>query len=363
MNASSFEKLYIRDQLAEAIRSRINTGAWSDHLPSERWLSHEFGVGRDQIHQAILKLRELDVVSLVGRRNRISSANAKAKKPMSVVFLTPQKLQDASRGFLFCLDHLRHRLSRKNIPVLVETSVNMSEHSTGKRLKRFTHQHPQALWILHRATPTVQRWFHNQGLPVIILGSASNNITAPYIDIDHAAAVRHSLGVMQRAGHALENILLLRPNNQLEGVQRMEESFRCALNAKQTASWVVKYSEDNTGLINKLRHAFNQPNNTPQGIITTSLRAALFLNGWLSAESGLVTGRDVSLICLADGSSLKHLHPSVAYYGVDRQKFANQLMIRVNRLLAGERGQKNKLATLLIPDFVSGDSVCKWARQ
>ncbi|MGB0992031.1 MAG: GntR family transcriptional regulator [Akkermansiaceae bacterium] len=357
MNASKFEKQYVRDQAAEVISEKIRSGAWSDHLPSERWLSQHLGVGRDQIHQAILKLREQGVISLSKRRNQIKSTNTTTKSPITVVFLTPQKLQDASRSFLFCLDHLRHRLDRKNIPVRVETSVNMNAVAVGKRLKKFTHQYPQALWILHRATPAVQQWFQSQDLPMIILGTASNKITAPYVDIDHQAAVRHAIGVMQRAGHPLSSILLLRPNNLLEGIQSIETSYRIAMDHHRVDAAVMSYPEKPSALRKKLTSLFRKNPNMIKGIIISSHRAAAHLNGWLSAEQGIVTGRDLSLICLADGSDLENLYPSVAYYSIDGQKFSTRIFRMINSFLAGNHSQI-KQANLLIPDFKQGSSVC-----
>ena len=355
---AGFQKQYVRDQIAKEIHQKIRLATWDDHLPSERWLSEELGVGRDQVHQAILKLRDTKVITLKNRRNWINNANAQQARTVSVVFLTPQRLQEAGRNFLFCIDDLRKKLSKKNIAVHVETSISMSEYSTGKRLKRFIHQRPDSIWILHRATPAVQRWFQSQDLPTIILGTASNKSGFPFIDIDYQAAVRHAIGVMQRAGHSLNRILLLRPNSELEGIRHIEASYRSELEHHESAPVIINYSEENQGLDNKLHSLFGKHANAIEGVISTSARATLYLHGWLTAERGLVTGKDISLICIADHSSLKRLHPSVAYYAMDGHKFANRLHKLISQHLAGERS-KCKQANLIIPDYISGGSVCK----
>jgi len=354
----AFEKQRVRDQVVDAICERIRVGAWLDYLPSERWLSGDFGVGRDQVHQAILKLREMGIVILDGRKNRIAGISNIKGEFKSVVVMTPQKLQGASRSLLFCVDQLRSRLSRKNVPVYVESSVTMKKDTADKRLDKVVGKHRHAVWILHRATPSVQQWFQSRGLAVIILGTASERVDFPYIDIDQVAAVRHSLGVMKRAGHSLERVLFLRPENKLEGIRKMEQGYRFEMDALNVEPCVMKYREDYEGLETKLSGLFSGQNNAVKGVITTSYRAAAYLGGWLAAEKGLVVGRDLSLVCLADGPALSHLYPSVAYYSVQGDAFASKLIPIVNKLLAGERVARSRRIQL-VPDFIEGVSVCK----
>ena len=121
---------------------------------------------------------------------------------------------------------------------------------------------------------------------------------------------------------------------------------------------VMKYREDYEGLETKLSGLFSGQNNAVKGVITTSYRAAAYLGGWLAAEKGLVVGRDLSLVCLADGPALSHLYPSVAYYSVQGDAFASKLIPIVNKLLAGERVARSRRIQL-VPDFIEGVSVCK----
>lgn len=354
---SAFEKKRVRDQVVDAICEKIREGAWNDSLPSERWLSGDFGVGRDQVHEAILKLREMGVVGLEGRKNIITGKTQSDGGFASVVVMTPQKLQGASHSFLFCVDQLRNRLSRKNVPVYVETSVTMTKDMADKRLEHMVAKHRKAVWILHRATPPVQKWFEHRGLPVIVLGTAAGAVSLPYIDIDQAAAVRHALGVVQRAGHSLQRVLFLRPFNKLEGVKRMEMGYRDEMESMSLQPCVMNYREDYEGLETKLEALFQS--DTPiEGVITTSYRAAAYLGGWLSGNRSLVVGRDLSLVCLADGPALAHLCPAVAYYSVQGDAFASKLIRVVNRLLAGER-VVGKVGIQVIPDYIPGGSVCE----
>lgn len=354
---SGFQKQRVKDQIVTGICERIRAGAWHDYLPSERWLSGDFGVGRDQVHQAIIKLREMGVISLEGRKNRITGLTNLRNDFMSVVVMSPKRLREASHSFLFCIDQLRNRLSGKDVPVYVETSVTMTRNTADKRLETMLEKHPHAVWILHRATPKVQRWFEEQGLPVIVLGTAAESVSLPYIDIDQNAAVQHALGTMLRAGHSMERVLFLRPSNELEGVRRMETAYREEMIKSGLASCVMYYREDYEGLESKLQVLFKS--GAPiDGVITTSYRAAAYLGGWLSANRGLVVGRDLSLLCLADGPALTHLYPSVAYYAVQGDAFSRKLIRLVNQMIAGEK-VTGPQRVQVIPDYIEGGSMCK----
>lgn len=353
----AFEKKRVSDQVADSLCTRIRAGEWLETLPSERWLSQDFGVARDEIHRAILKLRQMNVIEMERRKNRILGVAHVRDKRTSVVILTPHKLQGAGHSFLYCVDQLRARLGRKNIPVVVETSVVMARGSADKRLEKVLGRHRNAVWVLHRATPDVQKWFETRGLAAVVLGSASNQVSLPGVDIDHVAAVRHAMGLMKRADHDFTKIAFLRPDNQLEGVAHMENGYRDFMDSLSLTPCVVRFKEDDDGLKRKLTSLF-QKKDTVEGVITTSYRAAVFLSGWLASEKGLVLGRDLSLVSLADGPILSELYPSVAYYSIQGESLSSRLVRRVNKLLDGERLGKRG-SVFIIPEYVSGESVCR----
>lgn len=352
-----FKKQKVRDQVADAICERIQAGEWKDTLPSERWLSEDFGVARDEIHRAILKLRQIGVVTIEGRKNWIVDKPHQSEKLTSVVVLTPQPLQGAGHSFLYCVDQLRARLGRETVPVVVETSVVMSRGAADKRLERVVARHSNAVWVLHRAAPAVQEWFVSQGLPAVVLGSSAANVPLPGVDIDHMAAVRHAMGVLKRAGSSFDQMAFLRPDTDLEGVVRMDACYRSEMDLLGLEPCVVTFREEEGALAQKLTTLFKRPE-AVQGILTTSYRAAAFVGGWLSSEKGLVVGRDLSLVSLADGPVLAELYPSVAYYSIQGEALSGRLVRRVSRLLAGEQlGKRGSVSA--IPEYVAGDSVCK----
>jgi DNA-binding GntR family transcriptional regulator len=74
-------------EVAAAIRQRVAEGLLrpGDRLPSEDYLRHEFGTGRDTIRDAIAVLRnEGLVVSVQGRRHEIRTPPQRERVPLRV---------------------------------------------------------------------------------------------------------------------------------------------------------------------------------------------------------------------------------------------------------------------------------------
>ena len=115
-------KAYRREQIAQALRQGIRGGEWSTWLPSERMLSQHFQVGRDQIHQAIRVLREEGLLELDGRRNRVVRHTRPRTGDRSVTILTPWRLEEADRIFLYIVDRLREGLEADHIRFHIESS-------------------------------------------------------------------------------------------------------------------------------------------------------------------------------------------------------------------------------------------------
>lgn len=352
-----FEKKSVREQVAEALLQRIMEGEWQGNLPSERWLSQQMGVSRDQVHAAILLLRQQGIVDLEGKRNKIIARGQQLQRHGRVVVLTPYWLAGASRGLMHCVDKLKSNLVRQGVEVDVEASVSLLKKQADKSLQRLVEMYgKQAVWVLHRASPNVQRWFSERQLTTLILGTAAEGVESASIDCDHQAAAHHAVGVMSRAGHSLGNVLMLRPANDLEGVARMEQGFCQALQQNGLQACVVSYREEGEALAQRLSQLFGAVRQI-EGVVLTSYKAAVFTSGWLAAEKGLVCGRDLSLLSLSDGEALELLYPSVAYYLMEGDGFTAKLVRMIRGLLAHPRSAQVG-QSLVMPHYTAGGSIC-----
>ncbi|MFD2160572.1 GntR family transcriptional regulator [Rubritalea tangerina] len=344
--AREFQRKKVYEQVAQALEERIGRGEWDRVMPSERWLSVDLGVSRDQVHAAILSLRARGVLGVEKRRNVIVLETQVAEDLSKVVVLTSDDLQQASHGFLHCVDALRRQLKE----VDVQSVAALGQKSPGRSLERLVAKFPGAVWVLHRASVAAQRWFSAKGLPAVVLGSTG--VALESIDLDHHAAARHAVGRLQAAGHHASEILFVRPEWELEGVARMERGYREVVEGLGGKAVVMRY-RDLEHL--KLRVSQLLEKGVPlRAMVVTSYKAASLLPGWLAYEYGVYVGRDLSLICLSDGPSLAYQHPAVAYYAMAESGLSRKLVQRVEGTLKRQEGGSE---TLVMPEFVRGASV------
>lgn len=351
-----FQKQRVYEQVVELLLQRMHAGDWLEKLPSERWLSDDLGVSRDQVHSAIVQLRRRGVIKLEGKKNLIRIETVPANQLTTVVVVTPTSLQSASHGFLYCLDQLRNRLTKDGVTVQVEALAVLSPKSPIKSLERVMANYSQAVWVLHRASSVVQQWFEASGQPVVVLGTAADSVSLNCIDLDHAAAARHAVGCIQRAGHSLENVLMLRPTNDLEGVAKMECGYREAIASAGVFPLVLRYREGEA-LGQKISQWLDKGVHL-EALVVTSYKAASFISGWLASKHALVVGRDLSLICLSDGPSLELQYPAVAYYAMHGSGLSSKAVQLVQQKLKGIKSTKQRAITVM-PEFVAGGSICK----
>lgn len=349
-----------REQIREAILDELAAGQWGEYLPSERELAAVFGVGRDQVHQAILRLRDEGVVELTGGRNRITEsggAGSGARREgriRKVVVLSSYDQSDAGAHFRLIVEALFEHLLARGTRVVLENSKRLLGKRPDASLAKLVQAQGEAVWLLYRAAPSVQEWFLQRGLPCLVVGTGCGSI--PCVDINHKAATRHAVTVMEQAGHSAGQVVFLRQDSDLAGLQQMEEGF-LEMAGPNGSQQVVRYREGTEGnLVRRLERLPWKRAEGIGGVITSSSRCAMTVASWIPGGTGLRFGRDLSLICVADNPWLSHLHPSVAHYSLRIGRYTGPLLRMVNRMLDREDSGRNR-QRLVMPEFVAGRSV------
>jgi len=350
------QKLYRSDQIRLQILEDISKKRWSRYLPSERHLSEQYGVGRDQVHAAIVRLRDDGQLRIEGKRNQILSAPADhqdADLIQQVVVLTSSPLAEANTLFLYVIDQLKSRLLPNGIQVSVEPSKLLQKENPDASLKVLVQSHGESVWLLHGASPSVQQWFLKQNLRCMVLGSGVSSI--PSLDIDHGASMHHAISVMHRCKWATDRLVFIRPARQLIGFERMEQAF-VASGGETALGRVIRYRDNPGDLIRCFEKIpwNNEP--SPSGVIVASSRIAIRLASWLPTEVDLKVGRDVALLSIVDNIWLNHMHPSVAHYNMRSHRFTAPLIRMVMKMIKRDSLGKNQ-QLLISPDFCNGASV------
>lgn len=353
------QKLYRSDQIRLQILKDISENRWSHFLPSERHLSAQYGVGRDQVHRAIVRLRDDGHLRMEGKRNQILEgataglAGSGETSIQEVVVLTSTPLAEANTLFLFIIDQLKSRLLPNGVQISVEPSRLLQQESPDASLELLVQSHGESVWMLHGANPAVQQWFLNKGLRCMVLGSGIPSI--PSLDIDHGASMKHAVSVMQRRKWATDRLIFIRPSRKLIGFERMEQAF--IQSAGEDASRrVIRYGDNPGDLIRCFKKLPWKHQPRPSGVIVSSSRIAIRLASWLPSEVDLQVGRDVALLSIVDNIWLSHLHPSIAHYSMRSHRYTTPLVRMVMKMIQKESLGNNQ-QQLIPPDFVEGGSL------
>lgn len=345
-------------QAAEVIRQEIARGRWRDFLPGQRALCDWLQVSRTTLEPALAALQRQGLIRIAhGRRTRLVPRSGGA--PVSgvsrrVVVLIYAPIYALSQYAFFNIMELQRHLTAAGFELEIRFDAHLCVPKVApKRLASLVRETPAAAWILFSMNHGVQRWFMDQGLPVLLSGSAHADIRLPSLDVHREAVFRHAAGKFLKAGH--RHVALLVPRSDMAGDLAGERGFRAAFEAGEhggAVGYVVRYD----GTVDGARTALGPvlaANPAVTGVLVAYPKIVLSVMGHLQA-AGKRIPREVSIISADFEEFLGCQVPSVAYYRYDAAAFASRLS-RLARELA-ETGFLPVRAHRLMADFQSGAS-------
>lgn len=340
-------------QVADALRSKLESGQWSEHLPAELVLAKHFHVGRSTLRAAIdILVREGRLRTSRGRRAEILPQpimDHPAHQQQTIGILSPSFSESGPYQF-----HLYRQLSHLGFHVEAHTGSRFYGKKPGKSLDELVRTNLVNCWLLLHSTAELQQWFFRRRVPAIIDGTAYDGIRLPAIDVDYRAICRHAVGLL--LGHGHRRIALLIPRSRAGGVQHCELGFHEGMQACTSADALPRIVSS-TSLTEEIRIAVDRllsGQHPPTAIIVEQPMDSLTVLTHLM-NRGLHIPRDLSLIALSDAPAMKHLIPRIARYSFTLDVYARQLtqlvakMIRKETLPAEQR--------FILPDYVKGDSL------
>lgn len=342
------------EEAARFLRDQLSGGAWTRLLPGETELARQLQVGRNTIRAALSQLEEEGLIKTqMGRRRKVTGTPAvavgAAVSTQIAVLLLAQPYSALAPSTLLWMEALRLRLLGLGWQLQVRVESAAFRQHPSRFLESLTGEHPGAVWVLHRSTPAMQRWFANQGLRAVIAGSPQPGITLPWADTDYRAASRHAAARLTALGH--RHLAVLESRIEFAGDTESVAGFREG--AGQATVQVITHNDTPTGVMASLRQILEM---RPRPTSIFVLRAEPFSTvlTWL-LQQGLRIPGQMSLMCRDDEPFLQHLHPEPTRYQRSPEAFAKKLsrLITEHSLL----GKKPQTASLIMPDFIKGGTV------
>lgn len=351
-------------QTVASIRLAITTGSWGDYLPAERRLCDDLKISRSTLRRALSKVEDEGLIESgsSGRRRKITYSGeilsvepGTGSKNKKVIWITRLSLSELPSITLRLIALLQNKLSAQRCMVDVVRVPERVIDNPKQYMADWLDEYDADVWVLHWMPEGVQKWFQQNQRLCCILGSPGDGVLLPSIEIDSLAAMRHSLGLLQRKGH--QHIGLVREDSQLVGEIYTERILHEQAEGNFTAS-VYACAKDPYLIGEEFEKRWTVKEHRPTALVCTLPHLALYALSWLQKHHIRVP-EDMSIITLRSQPILEYCSTSIAHYALNEERAISELTPRLLDLLSHQTCATTPIN--LIPEFVSGDSCQKYS--
>ncbi|SKA89117.1 regulatory protein, gntR family [Prosthecobacter debontii] len=335
------------------LREQIQLGTWPQTLPGELELAKQLQVGRNTIRSA-LALLELEgwLTTRAGKRREVTGKIAPTEAArQTAVLLLAVPFHALSSTTLLWMEALRRSLEGIGWQLLTEVESAAYRRSPSTALEALAAKHPGVVWVLHRSTLAMQRWFETRRLPTILAGSRYAGVSLPQVDTDYRAVSRHAASRFVALGH--RHLLVVGSRTALAGDEESITGFQEGAGPATVS--LAYHNETPDGVVAVLRQSL-EARPLPTGWFI--LRADHFATAqtWL-LQHGVRLPAQISLVSRDDEPFLQHLYPEPTRYRRSAEAFARKL----HRLIisGGKNGPLTHETPRLMPDFIRGATLGK----
>jgi DNA-binding LacI/PurR family transcriptional regulator len=350
------QRLSLVAQTVDSLCEGIRNGHWQKELPGERELCQSLQVSRRTLRSALDEIQRQGWIEVTERqRRRIKNRRHRqpaATAPKKVVaILMPGSFLSLPSRITFVMDTLRSKLTAAGCVVQFHILPAGYTASPARALEQFVADHPATVWLVLSAQEPMQRWFAQQPLSSLILGSCAPGISLPSVDVDLHAACHHAGGLLWRKGHRQIGLVLFK--GIYGGDIASEEGLREALKDMPGAHLHVLRHDNHASslctLLDESMRSARPPTAYLVGGSTHVLTVMMHL-----MRRGKRIPQDVSVISRDNDPILDATSPSVARYAIQPEQLATRIALAVRQL--AETHTMPSHAIRLMPTFVPGDS-------
>lgn len=341
------------EQVAAHLCDELRRGRWHGLMPGVLRLSAELDIGRNTVEAALQLLEQQSVLvpQGVGRRRRITAADAKVERPLRVAILDlePPALALAE-GYMAELLHL---LSEAGHSVFFAAKCLQELRMDVGRVARLVGQTEADAWVVSAGSRGVLEWFAAQPVPAFALFGRRRELPLAGVGPDKVSATVAATRALIELGHR-RIVLLTRRLRRLPTPGMSERSFLDELAAQgiETGEYnLPDWEETIQGFHARLAELFRHT--PPTALIIDEapfLVAALqFLGG-----RGLRVPGDVSLVCTDADPAFDWCQPPISHIRWDSRPVVRRIVSWVANVSHGKPDQRQ---TLTPAEFVPGGTI------
>ena len=321
------QRVSLIDQTAAVLRERLDGGEWNSSLPGEIQLASELQVGRNTLRAALAILESDGKISRTNGRRRTISVRPQKTGPhrRQVLLILSRPVGEFTPSTILWITETQKRLERLGWDFQSRIEPAAYRKRPYDCLSTLTAEAPGAVWILHRSTVAMQRWFQDEGLKVVLAGSRHAGITLPEVDADFRAVSRHAAGRFVAYGH--RDLAILRPDDAFAGDSESVAGFQEG--AHHALVRDIQFPNEPQGVIGAIGRLL-QSEQTPTGLYILHPEHCVTAISFLLRQGISVPGQ-LSVICRDDEPYLALLSPEPTRYHRNPQAMASKLASLVAR--------------------------------
>jgi LacI family transcriptional regulator len=347
-------------QTAELIRKLILKQTWTTTLPGEESLRIQLGISRVTLRKALAELTAQGWVKPGGRgsphtiaqdTHRLAVANPTIQG--GVKCLSQFSEIDLALSMRIILDEIRRTLQAQGRGLEFIQRASIWRGNPENQLRKLSEDPNTSAWILHRASPAIQRWFQDSRLPCLVLGPCHDEVNLPSVQIDHAALGRHAAAEAARLGHHHIAFLVFDPNaassiNTLSGFRKFSPK-----NGRAGKVSIIDDHQTTEGLRASLANMLIQID--PPTLIMVSEAAQTLPVMGILREMNMRIPEDISLIVRDHEPFLNRCIPEPTRYTFDWLRFGRTISKLLSEMI--ESGGVKVVNRKFLPVFISGQTL------
>ena len=348
------------DQSLAAIKERIASRLWEQHLPSEETMRLQLSISRVTLRKALALLTAQGWINSQGKGkpHRIAPDNllpvAATVTPGTIVrCLSPVPELEMVYSSRVILDEIKTTLAAHGLRFEWAHHASLWKGEPTKRLEQVLSTTDTAGWMLFRSNPWLQQAFSENHQPCLVLGPTYPGVSLPSMQVDNAALGRHAAAEARRLGH--QHLAWVAYDIETASSLQTLEGLRTLPAAGDAPTRISLIVDDLTieGLRQSLTKSLTQ-NDAPTVLVLMTAAQVLPVLGILR-ELGLRVPEDLSLIVRDHEPFLDRCVPLPHRYSFDWQQFGRSAArLLLANMTSGPGAHPVKR---LLPVFLPGDTL------